>query len=109
MYEYIRCSYLKHCLVPSSIAREVLALCCSEMRARWSDVVLAVDAPLSGYAVAGKRVSDEWRVHDLGKWTERWRFKFENRARPRDVVSLLELDPLWDVQRGIETGEPPQL
>ena len=79
------------------------------MRARWSDVVLAVDASLRGFAVISKRISDEWRIHDLGKWEERWRFKFENRVRPRDVVNLLALDPLCDVQTVTETREPLQV
>ena len=106
--EIVRSSYLTRRRTVQ-VCHGLFAICRSEMRARWSDVVLAVDPSLSGYAVFGKGVSDEWRVHDLGKWDERWRFKFENRARPRDVVSLSELDPLCDVQTVIETRELPQL
>ena len=103
IYDDVRSSYLIRRPVPVPIASELkvclglLALCRAELRARWSQVVLSVDASLSGYAVCGKAVDSEKLVHSIGQWDERWRFKYERQSKPREVMDFHDLDPAMDL------------
>ena len=115
VYDYVRLNYLIRRPVPTHIAAELkvclglLVLCRADLRARWSQLVLSVDASLSGYAVCGKRVESEWAVHDIGQWDERWRFKYVMQAKPRDVVKFCDLDPAVDIDTVFERSDPPSL
>ena len=58
----------------------------SELRAEYSDLVLSVDASLSGYCVTGKHCFDLRLLHSVGCSDEHWRFKFLRDSNPRDVL-----------------------
>ena len=115
VYPYIRRYYTVRRIVSSVVASELrvimglLIFSRSDLRAEYSDMVLSVDASLSGFCLTTKHCFDQRLLHSFGCWDERWRFKFLRGSNPRDVLETQDLDCLQDVSTVREVRGPEPL
>ena len=84
-------------------------VCRADLRAEWKELVMSVDASLSGYAVTGKYVRDPDLLHGIGCWDERWGFNVLRGEYPRDVLKLQSVDELSDPGSFFESRGPEPL
>ena len=85
----------------------IIPMLIGDMRREWSDTITATDASPSGFGVC-ERCTTTGAAHELGKWSERWRFRRlppemwapRKRATGKDVFTDLSTvvgdSEVWD-------------